>query len=115
MKPLWILAAVLSFAVSPALADDVPTELAGKWAEGGACDDADKSITIADNTLAFGDNEPAEIYFAPDESPSGNGAIHWAEEGNVDNFEYDPVQDKFLYNAEGWGMGIAPVLYERCK
>jgi hypothetical protein len=115
MKPIWLLAAMLSLSVTPALADDIPAELVGHWAENGACDDVEKSVTITADTLAFGSTAPGGIIFSPDESPSGNGAIHWAEEGNVDNFEYDPTNDQLLYNAEGWGMGIAPVPYKRCK
>lgn len=115
MKAIWILATVLSLSVTPALSDEVPAELVGHWAVNGACDDVEKSITIAAGTLAMGSTAPDAITFFPDDSPAGNGAIHWAEEGVVDNFEYDPAKDSLYHNSEGYGMGVAPEVYTRCK
>lgn len=105
---------VIALTTFPALADDVPAELVGHWAVDGACDKADSSIHVETGTLAMGAGEPAAITFAADDSPSGNGAIHWAEEGNVDNFEFDKANDVLLYNAQGYGMGVAAVTYKRC-
>jgi hypothetical protein len=53
--------------------------------------------------------------FYPEDSPSGNGAIHWDDEGSVDNFEYVPDKDELIYNSMGYGMGEPGVLYKRCK
>lgn len=115
MKTIWIAAAVLALGIAPAMADDVPAELVGHWALDGACDDVEKSITVAADTLAMGSTAADEITFYPDDSPAGNGAIHWAEEGVVDNFEYDPTADTLSHNPEGYGMGVAPEVYTRCK
>src|SRR5690606_31402993 len=104
----WILAAVLAIAASPVMAEDaVPAELVGQWAVDGACGDVENSITVTADTLAFGSTDPAAVTFSPDDSPSGNGAIHWAEEGSVDNFEHAVDQDVLLYNGQGYGMGVA--------
>lgn len=104
-----------ALSIAPALADDVPAELHGHWAINGACEKTDDSIHIEGNTLSLGTAEAADVEFFPDDSPAGNGAIHWSEEGNVDNFEYAPDKDELLYNGEGYGMGVAPVVYKRCK
>jgi hypothetical protein len=105
-----------ALSIAPVLADDVPANLNGHWAIDGACDNADNSVHIEGNMLALGTGEPLAIVFYPDDSPSGNGAIHWEEEGSVDNFEYVPDSDELIYNPEGYGMGDAkPSLYKRCK
>lgn len=103
-----------ALSIAPVFADDVPADLVGHWAIDGACDKADDSIHIEPGLLSFGEQEGAAIEFHADDSPSGNGAIHWSEEGNVDNFEYDTEQDVLLYNGQGYGMGVAPQVYKRC-
>ena len=99
---------------TPALADEVPANLIGHWALDGACDVADKSIHVEEGTLAFGDQKGEAIEFFTNDSPTGNGAIHWSEEGVVDNFEFDATQDVLLHNTEGYGMGGRPDVYKRC-
>jgi hypothetical protein len=103
------------FAISPAWADEVPADIVGHWALNGACDKVDAAIHIDATTLAFGDAKGEAVDFMADDSPSGNGAIHWSEEGVVDNFEFDPTTDTLSHNAEGYGMGGAPEVYKRCK
>jgi hypothetical protein len=113
---LFALTTILAaLSIAPALADDVPANLLGHWALDGACDKSDDSIHIETATLSFGTQKGEAIEFYPDDSPSGNGAIHWSEEGVVDNFEYDPTQDILLHNGEGYGMGQKPDVYKRCK
>lgn len=114
MRRFCILAAAAALSITPAFADDVPTSLNGHWAVDGQCDSKDNSIHIEAGKLAMGTAAAADITYFTDDSPSGNGAIHWAEEGSVDNFEYAPDQDELLYNGEGYGMGVAAIVYKRC-
>lgn len=109
---IFIAAAVC--AVTPAWADEVPADLIGHWAIEGACDSADASIHIDATTLAFGAQPGEAVEFMSNDSPAGNGAIHWSEEGVVDNFEFDTASDTLLHNTEGYGMGVAPEVYQRC-
>jgi hypothetical protein len=106
----------MSLAVAiPAWADEVPQNLMGHWAEKGECGNANKSIHISATTLAFGTKKGDAVEFLNNDSPAGNGAIHWSEEGVVDNFEYNATKDELLHNSEGYGMGGAPQIYQRCK
>ena len=101
--------------ITPAFADEIPANLIGHWALDGACDKVDQSIHIDATSLSFAAQKGEAIEYFADDSPAGNGAIHWSEEGVVDNFEYDPTQDVLLHNGEGYGMGAKPDLYKRCK
>lgn len=103
------------FTAAPAWADDVPASIVGHWALDGQCDQADNSIHIDPTTLAFGAEKGEAVEFMTDDSPAGNGAIHWSEEGVVDNFEFDEASDTLLHNTEGYGMGVAPEVYKRCS
>lgn len=98
----------------PAWADKVPDNLVGHWAIGGACENARKSIHVSATTLGFGKTKGDAVEFMSNDSPAGNGAIHWSEEGVVDNFEYDAGKDELLHNTEGYGIGNAPEVYRRC-
>ena len=94
----------------PAFADDtkVPTAAQGVWAEAGKC--SGTTVTVTANTLQYKGQKSQAVFFAAKESPRGYGAIHYTEEGNVDNFEYANDKDLMLYNPQGFGMG-KPVLY----
>ncbi|MBL8575611.1 MAG: hypothetical protein JNK47_00165 [Mesorhizobium sp.] len=114
MRTIVAVSAVL-LGSAPAWANNVPDNLLGHWALGGECGSANKSIHIAATTLGFGKNKADAVEFIANDSPSGNGAIHWSEEGVVDNFEYDTTNDVLLHNTEGYGIGGAPEVYKRCK
>ena len=94
--------------------DEIPQDIQGKWAPTGACD-GDDAITLTATTIAFGSDEPQEAEYFEDDSPAGNGAVHLAEEGDVSNWEYDEEQNVLLFNQQGYGMGVAPVSYQRCE
>lgn len=115
MRLIAIIMTASIFAMSPAWADEVPTDIVGHWALDGACDKADASIHIEPTTLAFGAAKGEAVEFMTNDSPAGNGAIHWSEEGVVDNFEFDTASDTLLHNTEGYGMGRTPEVYKRCK
>lgn len=106
------LAIVLSWSAS-ASADDtkVPAAAQGVWAAAGKC--SGTTVTFTAKTLQYKGQKAQAVFFAPKESPRGYGAIHYKQEGNVDNFEYADDKDQMLYNPEGFGMG-KPVLYKRC-
>ncbi|MBO9112066.1 hypothetical protein J5288_25465 [Agrobacterium sp. S2/73] len=116
MPRIFIIAGLLNlvFVSSDAFAEDakVPKAAQGVWAEGGKC--SGLTVTITAGTLQYKGNKPDAVYFAPKESPRGYGAIHYVEEGNVDNFEYAADKDQMIYNPEGFGTG-KPVLYKRCR
>lgn len=97
----------------PAVARDaaVPPAAQGVWAQGGKCHG--ETVTVTANSLQYKGQEAQKVYFAPKDSPSGNGGIHYVEEGNVDNFEYAAGKDQMIYHPEGYGTGGA-VLYKRC-
>ena len=94
-------------------ADEIPEGIQGKWAAEAACEGGD-TITLTATTIAIGSDEPQAAEYYADDSPAGNGAVHFAEEGDVSNWEYAADQDVLLYNEEGYGMGVDPVVYERC-
>lgn len=113
---LTLLAASLAIAsslVAPASAAEtkVPAGAQGTWAEAGRC--GGSTVTFTAKTLQYKGQQAQAVFFAPKESPRGYGAIHYRQEGNVDNFEYADDKDQMLYNPEGFGMGKS-VLYKRC-
>ncbi|MCP2137827.1 hypothetical protein J2S28_004951 [Rhizobium sp. SLBN-94] len=116
MPRTFIIAGLFSSVLltSAAFADEakIPKAAQGVWAEGGKC--SGSTVTITAGTLQYKGAKPDAVYFAPKESPRGYGAIHYVEEGNVDNFEYAADKDQMIYNPEGFGMG-KPVLYKRCR
>ncbi len=95
-------------------ADEIPQDIQGKWAAGAACD-GDDAITLTATTIAIGSDEPQGAEYFEDDSPAGNGAVHFAEEGDVSNWEYDAEKGVLLFNEEGYGMGGEPTVYERCQ
>lgn len=104
---------IVSSWAAPAFADDtkIPAAAQGVWAAAGKC--SGTTVTFTANTLQYKGQKAQAAFFAPKESRRGYGAIHYKEEGNVDNFEYADDKDAMLYNPEGFGMG-KPVLYKRC-
>ncbi|WP_244483224.1 DUF4087 domain-containing protein [Mesorhizobium sp. 1M-11] len=104
---------VVSSLSAPAFAagTKVPASAQGVWAEAGKC--SGTTVTFTAGTLQYKGQKAQAVFFAPKESPRGYGAIHYKQEGNVDNFEYADDKDQMLYNPEGFGMGKS-VLYKRC-
>jgi hypothetical protein len=90
----------------------VPAAAQGVWAEAGKC--TGETVTVTANTLRYKGQDPQGVHFETDAGPSGYGAIMYSEEGNVDNFEYVEGKDELAYNPQGFGMGVAPVVYKRC-
>lgn len=109
------IAAGLTLLPVVAMADDIPDNLVGHWAKDGACNVPASSVHFEKAALRFGHVKDSQgATFFEDDSPAGNDAVHWAEEGEVANFEYDAAADRLLYNEQGYGMGVPPVIYTRC-
>lgn len=116
---LLTLTVALSYVALPSFGQEqrtapVPDIVQGLWAVRAQCSDVTKQLVIKSNTIQFGKESPVKVFFAPNDSPSGNGAIHWAEEGFVSNLEYAKSDDSVLFNEEGYGMGKKPNVYKRC-
>ena len=90
----------------------VPATMLGTWSSG-SCSDPAKLVVIAATTAKMGTGPAAEIVYVADDDGAGNGAIHWKEEGSVDNFVYVASADKLVYNAQVYHMPGA-VAYTRC-
>ena len=103
----------LTALAGPALAQDeaIPKAAQGVWAAGGKCHG--ETVTFTANTLQYKGRKAEKARFWVNDSPSGNGAIHYAQEGYSDNFEYVSSEDEMLYHPAGYGMG-EEILYKRC-
>jgi len=115
MRSIFLAVGLLSLAFTSTVAfakeAEVPKAAQGVWAKGGQCQG--ETVTLTADTLKYKGAQPQSVYFVPKESPSSHGAIHYKEEGSVDNFEYAADKDHLIYNPEGFGMGKS-VLYTRC-
>jgi hypothetical protein len=104
---------IATFAILLALASPaVPSQMLGTWSSG-SCKDPSALLVITPTTAALGTHGASNIVYFPDDDGAGHGAIHWQEEGSVDNFVYDPGSDVIIYNAQGYHMPGA-VKYSRC-
>lgn len=101
---------------STAMAEEatIPAEFLGVWAKEGECTNAAQKITIAQNGIKMGKSAFLPIVYVPDDDGQGNGALHWAEEGVVDNFVYYKEGDYIRHNTQGYNMLGAEYL-KQCK
>lgn len=104
----WALIATVGIAVAraapPGEAVPIPAAILGVWALDGRCDNADDRLAITQGLAQWGSNPPAPIDYFLNDGPAGEAALHWAEEGIVDNFVYDKSQDVLIHNTQGYGM-----------
>ena len=107
-----LLALPLLCAAGPA-SEHVPPGFRGAWARDGRCAVAAGRLVITAKTAALGVAPPAPITFDRDDGPHGEDAVHWAQEGEVDNFVLGPA-GTLIHNPEGYGMGH-PELFRRCR
>lgn len=105
---MFALLAALVAAASAA----VPSSMIGIWSSG-RCSDEGSRLVITATTAKLGTNPAEPIVYYPNDDGNGHGAIHWKEEGNVDNFVYVTATKKILHNTQGYHMPGA-VLYARC-
>ena len=91
----------------------VPPNLLGKFAARGECASAEGLAHFEQGHLQVGDSPRAPSVYFLNDSPGGNPAIHWAEEGEVSSFEVIN-DDTLIFRPLGYGMGIS-IPYLRCK
>ena len=103
---------IVLLAILLAASNSVPAAMLGTWSSG-SCSDPAKLVVITATTAKMGTGPAAGIIYVADDDGAGNGAIHWKEEGSVDNFVYVASTDKLVYNAQGYHMPGA-VGYTRC-
>jgi hypothetical protein len=95
-----------------ASSNSIPTAMLGTWSMG-SCSDSSKLLVITPSTVQMATDPAAAVVYYPDDAGAGNGAIHWKEEGSVDNFVYVPSTNKIVHNTQGYGMPGA-VAYSHC-
>jgi hypothetical protein len=87
----------------------VPDDFRGNWALGGRCDRPSARLVITGSSISFAGAPPRSVTFFEHDSPSGESALHWSEEGEVDNFvlRHDPTT--IVHNTQGYGMPGAEI------
>ena len=107
---LALIAAASGGAAEPA----VPKAYRGVWARDGQCQSARNRLVLRDSTAQLGRGAPMPVILVPHDSPAGEDALHWAGEGNVDNFVLRRKPDAVVHNGQGYGMPGAE-LFRRCS
>ena len=90
----------------------VPSNMIGAWSSG-RCSDQSSRLVITATTAKLGKSPARKIVYYPNDDGAGHGAVHWQQEGNVDNFIYVSATKKIVHNVQGYHMPGA-VLYARC-
>jgi hypothetical protein len=103
----------LTALLAPAAAMPVPQEIQGVWAPDGRCAVAAARFTVTATEAGLGTAPPHAVVYIAHDGPGGAAALHWAEEGNVDNFVYDRQHDTLVHNLQGYGVPAAETLH-RC-
>jgi hypothetical protein len=103
------LVSLILLAAAPAA---VPQAFRGAWARDGRCSAPDDRLTITATTATLGRAPTQPVIFDRDDGPHGENALHWAQEGNADNFVAGPA-GTLIHNPEGYDMG-QPEIYHRC-
>lgn len=119
----WVLLATMGSAAAqaappldparPGESAPIPAAILGVWALDGRCDNVDDRLAITPGLAQWGSNPPAPIDYFPKDGPDGAAALHWTEEGVVDNFVYDAGHDVLIHNTQGYGMPGAE-RFDRC-
>jgi len=105
-----MLPAVVSAGTYPGL-KPIPPELQGEWAQAGKCSNASKRLTLMRDTGKYGTTYTAAMGYTGF-APERNG-LRWADEEDVDVFEYIPRRDVLMEYNMGWGTPPS-ALYKRC-
>jgi hypothetical protein len=105
-------AVALGIVLVGATSAPVPRVMIGTWARGSCARPADR-LVISPQSAKVGTAAAAPIVYYPDDDGRGHGAIHWREEGNVDNFVYVRSRDVIVHNTQGYHMP-GRVVYKRC-
>jgi hypothetical protein len=108
------LALAFVFAAAGARTAPVPAAMLGTWSDASCSAGAASRLVIGPKVAKLGTGRPMPIVFYPDDTGKGRGAIHWREEGNVDNFVYDAASKRIVHNLQGYHMP-GQVVYARCS
>jgi hypothetical protein len=104
----------LVLAAASARVAAVPAAMLGTWSDASCSAGAASRLVIGPKVAKLGTGRPMPIVYYPDDAGAGRGAIHWREEGNVDNFVYDAASKRIVHNLQGYHMP-GQVLYRRCS
>jgi hypothetical protein len=107
---LGLLPAVASARTYPGL-KPIPPELQGEWAQDGKCSNASKRLTMTRDTGKSGTTFAAAMGYT--DFASESSGLRWANEEDVDVFEYIPGRDVLMEHNMGWGTPPS-ALYKRC-
>ncbi len=105
--------ALIAAATAAAARPSVPQPYRGVWARDGQCHNVRARLVLRDSTAQLGGSTPMPVILVPHDSPDGQNALHWAGEGNVDNFVLRTHPDTIIHNSQGYGMAGAE-RYQRC-
>jgi len=97
-----------------ASADTVPAAYLGRWARDGRCADPAALLVITPQTATLGRAAPAAIVYVPDDDGAGHGALHWRQEGVVDDFVFDQGSQTLVHHLQGSHMP-GRLVYRRCS
>jgi hypothetical protein len=107
---LGLLPAVASAGTYPGLRP-IPPELQGEWAQDGKCSDASKRLTLTRDIGKSGATYVAAMGYT--DFASKTSGLRWADEDDVEVFEYIPRRDVLMEHNMGWGTPPS-ALYKRC-
>jgi hypothetical protein len=91
----------------------VPPAMLGTWTHA-SCSTQSALLAIGPKVAQLGTGRPMPIVYIANDDGAGNGAIHWRQEGNVDNFVYVAESKRIVHNTQGYHMP-GQVVYTRCS
>jgi hypothetical protein len=91
----------------------VPPAMLGTWTHA-SCSTKSALLAIGPKVAQLGTGRPMPIVYIANDDGAGNGAIHWRQEGNVDNFVYVAESKRIVHNTQGYHMP-GQVVYTRCS
>lgn len=92
-----------------------PGKWLGTWilADTGQCANRTDMLIIAPTTVQFGNGPPRRIRFVPKGGPFGGDSLQWRIAAEEDVLEYDPDNDRMIWQSKGPDHHTTEY-YERC-
>lgn len=112
--PVLLALAVLLAAIPVPKTAPVPKAMLGTWSDSGCSGKSGTRLIIGPKVARLAGAHPMPIVYYVDDDGAGHGAIHWREEGNVDNFVYVPATKRIVHNTQGYHMP-GQIIYQRCS
>jgi hypothetical protein len=93
----------------------VPRNMLGTWVltDTWQCANTVGKLVITPAGVQFGGGKPIPVRFAPRSGPHSGDALHWRTAKGEQTIEYDPANDRVVWQAKDAGK-TAPEIYERC-